>query len=80
MLNDVQCAAQVKVVPLKLVAPPKPFQRATGTSASNPARSAVVTMSRLLGQFVSRWPGAVVAAQPLLTLAPQTPSLSRLSL
>jgi len=47
---------------------------------SKPARSAVVTMSRLFGQVISRCPGAVVAAQPLLTLAPKTPSLSRLSL
>jgi hypothetical protein len=37
-------------------------------------------MSRLFGQVISRCPAAVVAAQPLLTLAPNTPSFSRLSL
>jgi len=69
-----------KQVPLKFVSPPKPFQRATGTTASKPARSARVTISRLFGQFISRRPGAVVAAQPLLTLTPKTPSFRRLSL
>src|SRR5262245_65507018 len=76
-------AAQVYVskhVPLKLVLPPKPFQRATGTRASIPARSAITAMSRLFCQVGCRWPSAVVAAQPLLTLSPNTPSLSRLSL
>src|SRR5271170_6941529 len=58
----------------------EPLPAATGTRASKSARSAVVTMSRLLGQVISRRPGAVVAAQPLLTLAPDTSSLSRLSL
>src|ERR671923_2139485 len=76
-------AAQVyvsKQVPLKLVLPPKPFQRATGTRASMPARSAMTAMSRLFCQVSCRCPSAVVAAQPLLTLSPNTPSLSRLSL
>src|SRR4029453_4518946 len=76
-------AAQVyvsKQVPLKLVLPPKPFQRATGTRASIPARSAMTAMSRLFCQVGCRCPSAVVAAQPLLTLSPNTPSLSRLSL
>src|SRR5215470_17403026 len=75
-------AAQVyvsKQVPLKLVLPPKPFQRATGTRASIPARSAITAMSILLCQVGSRCPSAV-AAQPLLTLSPNTPNLSRLSL
>src|SRR5262245_59923814 len=76
-------AAQVyvsKQVPLKLVWPPKPFQRATGTRASIPARSAMTAMSRLFSQVGCRCPSAVVAAQPLLTLSPKTPILNRLSL
>src|SRR5579883_1232960 len=70
-------AAQVYVskhVPLKLVGPPKPFQRATGTSASKPAWSASLAMARVFGQLVSRWPSAMVIAQPLLTFPPKTPS------
>src|SRR5215207_5184191 len=76
-------AAQVyvsKQVPLKFVGPPNPFQRATGTIASSPMRSARSAISLVAGQVVSRWPSAVVIAQPLLTLAPKTPSLRRLSL
>src|SRR5215467_8113540 len=69
-----------KQVPLKLLLPPKPFQRAMGTRASIPAQSAMTAMSRLFCQVGCRCPSAVVAAQPLLTLSPNTPSLSRLSL
>src|SRR5712691_3548866 len=76
-------AAQVyvpKQVPLKLVWPPKPFQRATGTRASIPARSAMTAMSTLFCQVGCRCPSAAEAAKPLLTLSPNTPNLSRLSL
>ena len=53
-----------KAALLKWVAPPKPFQRAIGTSASIPASSATTAMSSVSGQVVSSVPSAVVAVQP----------------
>src|SRR5262249_9055643 len=62
--------------PLKLVAPPNPFQRATGTMASNPASSASRATSLTSGQ-AARMVDTRVATQPLPRLAPKTPSFSR---
>jgi hypothetical protein len=76
-------AAQVKVskqAPLKLVTPPKPRQRATGTRASNPALSAM-RVSRLMLSHVGRnTPSIVVIAHALSTFKPNSPSLKRLVL
>src|SRR5262245_18083658 len=48
--------------------------------ASYPCRSAVRAIARLFGQLTSWRPSTVVIAQPLLTLTPNRPSLSLLSL
>jgi hypothetical protein len=75
-------AAQVKVskqAPLKLVVPPNPRQRATGTSASKPAASPRPVSSLTLGQVGRNTPSMVVMAQALSTLRPNSPSLNRLS-
>src|SRR5215470_3039784 len=76
-------AAQVKVskqAPLKLVVPPKPRQRATGTSASKPAASAKPVSVLTLGQVGRNTPSMVVIAQALSTFSPNSPSLKRLAL
>src|SRR3989442_4306569 len=67
-----------KQLPLKLVAPPNPRQRATGTIASNPASSARRLTSCTSGHVARNVPGALTATQPLFRLAPKTPSFSRL--
>src|SRR5580658_7599536 len=76
-------AAQVSVSKLrwlKLVAPPKPRQRATGTSASIPAASAARAIRTDSCHSIFSVSAALVIAQPPLTLRPKTPSLSRLGL
>src|SRR5439155_3086390 len=62
---------------LKLVAPPKPFQRATGTSASMPARSARIAISRVAAHVASGLRSARVAEQPPPRFEPKTPSFRR---
>src|SRR5262245_11931493 len=62
---------------LKFVAPPKPFQRATGTSASIPARSARIAISRVADHVASGLLSARVAEQPPPRFEPNTPSLRR---
>src|SRR6185312_11907952 len=73
--------AQVMVsseVALTLVAPPKPFQRATGTRHSKPASSAACARRRLLFQLESHRSGKVVKARPPEQFAPKSPSLNAL--
>jgi hypothetical protein len=53
-----------KPAPLKLVAPPKPFQRPTGTTASNSIASAIWASLTVLGQLISSVPGIVLIAHP----------------
>ena len=50
--------------PLKLVTPPKPFQRPTGTSASNSISSASFASVSVFGQLISSTPSMVEIAQP----------------
>src|SRR5215831_3162152 len=66
--------------PLKLVTPPNPFQRPTGTSASNSMASASCAMASVLGQSIFKTPGRVEIAQPRSRLEPKVPSLSLRSL
>src|SRR5690349_13649716 len=76
-------AAQVSVSKLrwlKLVAPPKPRQRATGTSASIPAASAARAILTDSSHSILSVSAALVIEQPPLTLSPKTPSLRRLGL
>ena len=72
-------AAQVndsKPAPLKLVTPPKPFQRPTGTSASNSISSAMVASASVLGQSALSTPSILEIAQPPLRLLEKVPSFS----
>jgi hypothetical protein len=76
-------AAQVndsKPAPLKLVTPPNPFQRPTGTSTSNPISSPMRASSSVLGQSASSTPSTVEIAQPPLRLLEKVPSFSLRSL
>src|SRR5690242_11010067 len=75
--------AQVMVsseVALTLVAPPKPFQRATGTRHSRPASSAARARRRLLSQLAFHRSGRDVKANPPEQFAPKRPSLNGLPL
>jgi hypothetical protein len=65
---------------LKLVTPPKPFQRPTGTSASNSISSASLASVSVFGQLISQTPSMVEIAQPRSRLLPKVPSLSLRSL
>src|SRR5271170_6035335 len=69
-----------KPAPSKLVAPPKPFQRPTGTSASNSIASAIWASLTVFGQVISSVPGIVLMAQPPYKLVQNVPSLSLRSL
>src|SRR5690606_17454179 len=69
-----------KPSPLKLVSPPKPFQRPTGTSASNPISSPSCASRNVEGQFASSTPSIFEIAQPPLRLVENVPSLSLRSL
>jgi hypothetical protein len=62
--------------PLKLVTPPKPFQRPTGTIASNSISSASLASVSVFGQLISSTPSMVEMAQPRSRLVPNVPSLS----
>src|SRR5215211_3454273 len=66
--------------PLKFVTPPNPFQRPTGTSASNSISSAIRASSNVLGQSASSTPSMVEIAQPWLRLDENVPSRSLRSL
>jgi hypothetical protein len=65
-----------KPAPLKLVTPPKPFQRPTGTSASNSISSPMRASASVLGQSALSTPSIVEIAQPPLRLLENVPSLS----
>src|SRR5207249_706532 len=69
-----------KLSPLKSVAPPNPFQRPTGTRASNPARSADWARVLVVGHVSCSTPSAVEATVPLLQFVQKVPSFRRLSL
>jgi hypothetical protein len=76
-------AAQVygsKPAPLKFVTPPKPFQRPTGTRASNSISSASRANVSVLCQSAFSTPSMVVIAHPWLRLLENVPSLSLRSL
>src|SRR5262245_26496666 len=60
---------------LTLLRPPKPFQRATGTMHSRPARSANSASVLLLSQLASQRSGALVKASPPEQSEPNSPSL-----
>lgn len=62
--------------PLKLVTPPKPFQRPTGTSASNSISSPMRASASVSGQVASSTPSMLEMAQPPLRLEQKVPSLS----
>src|ERR1700704_4913200 len=65
-------------IALTLVAPPKPFQRATGTMHSRPLASASSASRRLLSQLASQRSASVVNASPPEQFDPNRPSLSAL--
>src|SRR6185295_18347504 len=76
-------AAQVKhskPALLKLVTPPNPFQRPTGTSASNPISSPICASASVEGQSALSVPSIEETAQPPLRLLQKVPSLSLLLL
>jgi hypothetical protein len=65
---------------LKLVAPPKPFQRPTGTMASNSISSAMRASVSVSGHFACRMPSIDDIVAPPLKLLQNVPSLSLRSL
>ena len=69
-----------KPAPLKLVTPPKPFQRPTGTSASNCIASASCASVSVLAQSASSTPSMLEIAQPPLRLVENVPSRNLRSL
>src|SRR5215467_7043235 len=72
-------AAQVKASkprPCGLVVPPKPCQRATGTSASKSISSATLASPSVFGQVMSRRPSRSDITQPLSRLVWKVPSFS----
>ena len=62
--------------PLKFVSPPKPFQRPTGTNASNSISSAMRPSSRVFGQLTFSVPSIVEIAQPPPRFVENVPSFS----
>ena len=66
--------------PLKLVTPPNPLQRPTGTRASNSISSASLARVSVLGQSAFSVPSMDVIAQPPPRFVLNVPSLSFLSL
>src|ERR1700733_8830679 len=62
--------------PLKFVSPPKPFQRPTGTKASNSMSSAIWQSSSVFGQLTFSVPSTVEMAHPPPRLVENVPSLS----
>src|SRR3984957_1852080 len=66
--------------PLKFVSPPKPFQRPTGTRASNSISSAMRPSSSVFGQLTLSVPSIVEIAQPPPRFVENVPSLSLRSL
>src|SRR5262249_36570915 len=69
-----------KPAPLKLVTPPKPRQRPTGTSASSSISSASLASASVAGQLIRSVPSIVVMAAPESRLVQKVPSLSLRSL
>src|SRR5215470_19602484 len=65
-----------KPAPCGLVKPPKPCQRATGTSASNSISSASLASATVVGQVMSRRPSRSDITQPLSRLVWKVPSFS----
>jgi hypothetical protein len=53
-----------KPAPLKLVTPPNPRQRPTGTNASNSISSASLASASVAGQLIRSVPSMVVIAAP----------------
>src|SRR5260370_7759607 len=71
-------AAQVygsKPAPLKFVTPPKPFQRPTGTSASNSISSASRPNVSVICQSAFSTPSILGLPHPCLSLLPNDPPL-----
>src|SRR5215472_353082 len=62
--------------PLKLVTPPNPLQRPTGTTASNSISSASLASVSVLGQSAFSVPSIDVIAQPPLRFVLNVPSFS----
>src|SRR6202790_1843516 len=62
--------------PLKLVTPPNPLQRPTGTRASNSISSASLARVMVLGQSAFNVPSILVIAQPPPRFVLNVPSLS----
>src|SRR3984885_9932153 len=76
-------AAQVKhskPSPLKLVEPPNPFQRPTGTSASKPISSAMRAIAVVFAQVTCNVPSIDDIVAPPERLLQKVPSLSFASL
>src|ERR1700728_3418007 len=72
-------AAQVKhskPSPLKLVLPPKPFQRPTGTTASSCISSAIIEIAAVLGQWACKTPSTDDMVAPPERLLQKVPSFS----
>src|SRR5258707_2791193 len=65
-------------IALTLVAPPNPFQRATGTMHSRPPASASSASRRLFSQLASQRSASLVNASPPEQFDPNRPSLSAL--
>ena len=83
MVSALIAAAKVKhskPSPLKLVAPPKPFQRPTGTMASNSISSAIRASVTALSHLACKMPSIDDMVQPPLKLLQNVPSLSLRSL
>src|SRR5580698_10839710 len=76
-------AAQVKhskPSPLKLVEPPKPFQRPTGTTASNSISSAMRAIAAVFSHLTCNVPSIDDIVAPPERLLQKVPSLSLASL
>src|ERR1700722_9545228 len=67
-------------LPLKLLGPPMPRQRAIGTMHSKPPASRIRAISTFFSQVGSKLVSASVIAQAFEQLEPKIPSLSLLSL
>src|SRR5271156_2821580 len=83
LVNALIAAAKVKhskPSPLKLVEPPKPFHRPTGTMASNSISSASSASVWLLSHLACKMPSIDDMVQPPLKLVQKVPSLSLRSL
>jgi len=69
-----------KPAPSKFVAPPNPFQRATGSMNSTPAASSIRASATLSSHDADQRSLTFVAAIPEDMFAPKMPSLSAFGL